>query len=180
MRNVLIQPELETFRIDHDHLHLIGPRMEQQREDHRVDRNALSGSCRSGRQQMRHLLQIRDDDLAANVFAERERQPEVRLRVFRRLEQFAQHDRRARIVGHFDADGGLSGNAIDANRFGFKREAEVVAESGDLRVLDAGFGLELERGDDRTRMNLLDRAHNFKLGGLLLEQRGARPQFALR
>ena len=74
----------------------------------------------------------------------------------------------------------LPGNAVNAHRFGFERQAQIVAESGDLRVLDAGFGLELERGDDRAGMNLLDGAHDFEFGGLLLQQRGARPQFALR
>ncbi len=42
MRNVLIQSKLEPFRIDQDHLHLVGPRAEKQRENHGVDRDALS------------------------------------------------------------------------------------------------------------------------------------------
>ena len=177
MRDVLVKPELQPLGIDHDQLHLIGPRAEQQRQDHRVDRDALAGARRSGGQQVRHLLQVGDDVLAADVLAERERQLEVRLRVLGRLQQFAQHDRGALVVRHFDADSGFAGNAIDAHRFGFEREAEIVAEPGDFRVLDSGFGLELERGHDRAGMDLLHRADNFKFGGLLLEQRRARPQF---
>ena len=74
MRNVLIQTQLETLRIDQDHLHLIGPRAEQQRQNHRVDRDALSGAGRTGGQQVRHLLQIGNDDLSGDVFAQRQRQ----------------------------------------------------------------------------------------------------------
>ena len=54
-----------------------------------------------------------------------------------RLEHLAQRDLLARVVGNLDADGGLAGDAIDEDRVGLHRQAEVVGEPGDLRVLHA-------------------------------------------
>ena len=90
------------------------------------------------------------------------------------------HDGGALIVGDFDADRGFSGNAIDADGFGFEGKAEVVAESGDPRVFDAGLGFEFEGRDDRAGMDLLNRAHNFEFRGLLFQQRGALRAVRLR
>jgi hypothetical protein len=49
-----------------------------------------------------------------------------------------------------DADRGFSGNAVNTHCFGFERETEVVTQSRDLRVLDAGLRLEFEGRHDRT------------------------------
>ena len=51
----------------------------------------------------------------------------------------------------------------------FKREAKIVAEIGDAAVLDSGFGLELERGDDRSGIDLRDLPVNLELGVFLGE-----------
>ena len=43
-----------------------------------------------------------------------------------------------------------------------KREAEIVAEADDAAVLDAGFGLEFEGGDDGAGVDLRDLAVDFE------------------
>ena len=79
---------------------------------------------------------------------------ECELRELVGLEHLAQADHFAPRVRHFDADGGLAGNALDQDRFGLQAEAEVLGEVGDAAVLDAGFGLELEGGDHRAGIDL--------------------------
>ena len=66
-------------------------------------------------------------------------------------------------VRNFDADRRLAGNALDQNRFGLQAEAQIFGERGDAAVLDAGFGLELEGGDDGTGIDLHHRAEHVEL-----------------
>ena len=89
-----------------------------------------------------------------------------------RLDDLAQEDRLALRVRHLDADVRLAGHAVDADRLGLEREAEVVDESGDARVLDAGVGLELVGGDDRAGADVLDLARDVELLALLGDARG--------
>ena len=85
------------------------------------------------------------------------------------LEDLAQVDRLADLVRDLDADVALAADAVDADRLGLEGEGEVVGEADDLRVLDAGVGLELVGGDDRPGVDLLDRPHHAELAALRLE-----------
>ena len=81
------------------------------------------------------------------------------------------------IVRYFHADSGLAGNAIDADRFRFKRQTQIVAEAGDPRVLHARFRLEFECRDDRARVNLLDRADRLRIPRFLFDKPRSFAQF---
>ena len=58
------------------------------------------------------------------------------------------------------------------------RQAEIVGEPGDLAVLHAGVGLELEGGDDRARDESGRPALDGELAALVLEQPRAIHQLA--
>ena len=131
-----------------------------------------------GNQQVRHGRQVADERLAVNGLAERQRQLGGRAPVGVRLEQLAQGDLLAIGVGNLDADRRLAGDAIDQHRLGLHGEAQVVGESGDLAVLDAGVRLELVGRDDRAGVDLDDRALDRELAALLLEQPRAFHQLA--
>ena len=128
---------------------------------------------------MRHRRQIGHERLAVNRLAERDRQLGRRSSVRLGFEHLAQRNLLARAVGNLDADGRFAGNAIDQDRFGLHREAEVVGQAGDFRVLHAGVRLELERRHDGTRMDLHNAALDRELATLLLEQPRAVHQLAL-
>ena len=151
VRDVLVHPELEPLRIDHDHPHVVGRRAVEDAGQHRVQADRLAGAGRSGDQQVRHRRQIGHVRLAVDGLAERERQLRGRALVGVGLEQLAQRDLLAVAVRDLDADGRLAGDAIDQHRLGLHRQAQVVGEAGDLAVLHAGVGLELEGRDDRAR-----------------------------
>ncbi len=95
-----------------------------------------------------------------------------------RFEQLAQRDLLAELIRNLDADGRLSRNPIDEDRFRLHGETEIVGQAGDLRVFDARVRLELERGDDRTRMNLDHRPFDRELAAFLFEQASAIHQLA--
>ena len=152
---------------------------EEDAREHRVHADRLAGAGGAGDQQMRHRREVADERLAVDGLAERERQLRLRAPVGVRLEQLAQRNLFAVRVGNLDADGGLAGNAIDQHRLGLHRQAEVVGEAGDLAVFHAGVGLELVGRDDRTRVDLHDRAFDRELAALLFEQPRAFHQLAL-
>ena len=98
------------------------------------------------------------------------------MRIFAGLQELAQDDDGPLVIRNFDTDGRFAGNAIDTNGFRFERQAEVVAETGDLGVLDAGFRFELEGRYDRTGVDVVHRAFDFELEGFLLDQASALPK----
>jgi hypothetical protein len=63
---------------------------------------------------VRHAGEIDDDRLAADILAERQREPGVRLLEVRRFDHLAQHHDLTPIVGQLDADGVAAGNHGDA------------------------------------------------------------------
>ena len=175
VRDVLVHPELQTLGIDHDQSHVIGRGAIEHAREHAVDADRLAGAGRSGNQQMRHRRQIRHVRLAVDGLAERERQLRGRAAVALAFEQLAQRNLFAVPVRDLDADRRLAGDAVDEDRLGLHGEAQVVGQPGDLRVLHAGVGFELERGDDRTRMNLDDRALRPQIRGTFPRGGGRRP-----
>ena len=118
---------------------------------------------------MRHSREIGGDDAAVDVLAHGDRHLRLRSHELLRLDVLAQPDDFALAVRHLNADRALAGHALDQNALGFQREAKIVAEIGDAAVLDPGFGLELERRDDRSRIDLRDLSVNLELGVLLGE-----------
>ncbi len=170
MRNVFIHSEFEALRVHHDHADVIGRRSIQNAGQHRVEADGLTGTGRAGDQQVRHRRQVGDVRLAVYRLAECHGQFRAVTGIGIRLEQLAQRDRFSVGIRDLDADGGLAGDAIDQHRFGLHGEAQVVGEPGHLRVLHARIRLELEGGDDGTRMDLDDRAFHRELPALFLEQ----------
>ncbi len=179
VRDVFVHPQLEPLGVDHDQPHVVGRRAVEDAGQHRVEADRLAGARGAGDEQVRHRRQVGEVRLAVDRLAQRERELAGRLAVDVRLEQLAQRDLLADVVGHLDADGGLARQPVDDDRLGLQRQAQVVGQPGDLAVLHAGVRLELEGRDDRARMDLHDRAFDRELAALLLEQPRAFHQLAL-
>ncbi len=88
----------------------------------------------------------------------RVRRPEAR-RNTSDSSDLAQVDRLPHLVRDLDPDVALAAHAVDADRLGLEGEGQVVGEPDDLRVLDAGVGLELVGGDDGPGVDLPHGAH---------------------
>src|SRR5207245_7649538 len=94
-------------------------------------------------------------------------------------EEFRKHNCGAVVIGNFNTYRRFAWNAVNAYRFRLQRKAEVVAEAGDPGVFDTGLGLEFECRYNRSRMNLLNRAHRFEFASFLFEQTRPFPKFVL-
>ena len=112
---------------------------------------------------MRHRGQIGSDDAAVDVFAHGEREARAGAGKGFALDDVAQVNGFALVVGHLDADRALAGHALDQNAFGAHGEAKIVGQPGDARVFHAGLGLELKCRDHGAGIDLHNLAAHIEL-----------------
>ncbi len=166
VRDALVHAELDALGIDEDHAHLFGRGLEEDAHDHGVDGDGFAGAGGAGDEDVGHGGEVGGDDAAVDVFAEGDGELGLGLREGLALDDVAQPDGLAFVVGDLDADGGFAGHALDEDGLGGHGEAEVVGEAGDAGVFDAGVGAELEGGDDGAGVDLGDLAVDAELGAL--------------
>ena len=176
MRDAVIDGQLEHLRVDHDEFALVGREPVEQRQDHGVDADRLARAGGAGDQEMRHAREVDDDRLAADILAERKREPRVGLLEVRRFEHLAQHHDLAAVVGKLDADGVAAGHHGDAGGDRAHRAGDVVGKPDDARGLGAGRRLELVERDHGAGADIGDLAldaeileHAFELARILLQ-----------
>ena len=151
VRDAVVGRQLDHLRVDQDHPQLVGRGPQQQRGQQRVDAAGLTGTGRTGDQQVRHLRQVGADEAALDVLAEAD-QHRVRVLLGRlRAHDVAEADLLAVGVGHLDADGGLAGDRReDPDVVVGDGVGEVAGERGDLLDLDRRAELHLVAGDRRA------------------------------
>ena len=121
-------------------------------------------------QQMGHGREVGHEGVAVDRLARGPRVSRARgLAEGVRLEHLAQVDDVPHLVRDLDAHVALAAHAVDADRLGLEGQGQVVGQADDLRVLDAGVGLELVGGDHRPGVDLLHRAQHAELAALGLE-----------
>ena len=123
--------------------------------------------------------QIGNAVAADQVFAKRQRQLGRRIDELGGFDLLAQGDGLAIRVGDFDAHRRFSGDALDQNRFGFEREAQIVREARDAAVFDSRFRLELVGCHHRARIDLGHAAADVKLLAFLFDGVRAFLEFVL-
>ena len=96
---------------------------------------------------MRHLGKVCEDGLAADVHAEPHRELRFCCEEFLVLEYFTQLHALEFRVRHFDADGRLAGDGLDAHGGRSEAQSQVIGKVRDLADLDAGGRLEFVARD---------------------------------
>ena len=69
------------------------------------------------------------------------------------------------------------GNALNQNRFGLQREAQILSQADDAAVFDSRFRLEFEGGNHRTGIDLRHAPLNIKLLAFFFNRAGPVFQF---
>ena len=164
VRDAVVGRQLDHLRVDQDHPELVGRGAQQQGRQQRVDAAGLTGTGRTGHEQVRHLREVGADEAALDVLA----QPhEHRVRVLLgrlRTHDVAEADRLAVGVGHLDADGGLAGDRReDADVVVRDGVGQVPGQRGDLLDLDRRPELDLVAGHRRTAGEAGDRGVDVEL-----------------
>ena len=150
MRDRLVVVQLDPLRVDQDHLDLVRRGVQQDRDEHGVERAGLTGAGGAGDQHVRHLGEVGVHVVAADVLAEPDGQGAAAGRE-RALDVAERHEVRRR-VRNLDADGLLAGDrGEDADVGRGECVGEVVLEGRDLADLGAGGELDLVARDARTR-----------------------------
>ena len=172
VRDALVHAEFDALGIDEDHADLFGGGLEQDGHDHGVDGDGFAGASGTGDEDVGHGGEVGGDDAAVDVFAHGDGEAAFGLGEGFALDDVAEPDGFAGMVGDQDAAGGFAGHALDDDGFGGHGEAEVVGERGDAGVFDAGVGAEFEGGDNGAGVDLGDLAVDAELGALLDEGAG--------
>src|ERR1700688_825179 len=126
---------------------------------------------------MRHGRQIGHADSSVQISPHGQRELARGIDELRRFDNFAQGDGLARQVRYFDADGGFAWDALNQNRFGFQREAQIFGQANDAAVFDARFGFEFERRNHWTGVDLSYAPLYIKLLTLFFNRAGPLFQF---
>ena len=156
MRDVVVNRQLQHFRIDHDELALIGGQPVQQRHDHGVDGDRFARAGGSGDQQMRHAGEIDHHRAAADILAQHQRQCAGMLFVLLCRHQFAQRHQFAFRIRQLDADNVLARHHGDAHRHGAHGAGDVVGEADHAGRFCARCGFQLIQRDHRSWPDLDD------------------------
>ncbi len=172
MGNALVHAQLDALGIDQDHADLFGRGAVEDGHDHGVDGDGFAGAGGTGDEDVGHGGEVGGDDASVDVLAEGDGEPGSGFGERLGLDHIAQPDGLALVVGDLDPDGGFAGHALDEDGFGGHGEAEIVCETSDAGVLDAGVGVELECGDDGAGVDLGDLSVDAELGALLDEGAG--------
>ncbi len=143
-----------------------GAGLVQQAQHHRVHRDGFTRTGGTGHQQMRHLGQIDHHRLAADVFAQRQRQRRFHVVVFVGAQNFRKKHDLLLGVGNFQADHVLARNHVDhAHADHGKAARDVLVQTRYLAAAHAGSGLQFEARDHRARIN----ADHFRFDAEILE-----------
>ncbi len=84
--------KLDDLRIDHHEAKLVRRKLVEQRGDDGVDANGFARAGAAGDEHVRHLREVRDDRMAVNILAQRERDARLGVLPFVRFEQVAHDD----------------------------------------------------------------------------------------
>ena len=123
----------------------------QQRHEHRVDEARLAGAGGAGDEQVRHLREVRHQEVALDVLAQPDAQRVGLVARVAAAQHVAEPDHLAVAVGHLDADGRLAGDRREQpDVVGGHRVGDVALQLGDLLDLDGRAELDLVAGDGRA------------------------------
>ncbi len=165
VRDALVRREFHHLRVDEDHPDLLrGGGAAQQRHQHGVDEARLTGAGRTGDEQVRHLRQVRADEVALDVLAQTDHERMLVLAGRRRAEDVGQADHLTIGVGYLDTDRGLARDRREqADVVGGRGVGDVALERGDLLDLHARSQLDLVPGDRRSARVAGDRGIDLEL-----------------
>src|SRR5580704_5028897 len=178
--NIFVDRQLEHLWIDQDQANVVGGSIEQNRRNHRVERNRLTRSGRAGDQQMRHFGEVGGDRTPRDILAERDSELALRRREFLGFENLAQKNALAFAIRNLDSDHGLAWHRrLDSYRGSPQSHREVVGEIDDLAYLDAGARFEFVHRDDRAWLHFDHATLDAEVRELLLEHARATLELTL-
>ena len=157
VRNAVIDAQLDLLRVDHEKLYLIGARVIEDADDHRVQANGLAGARGARDEQMGHLGKVRAGDVARDILAEGDVQLAFRLQKDGRFDDLAQRYHGARAVRDFNAHGGLVRDwRFDSHAGGCKVQGDIVRKIGDAVDTHARGGLQFVARNGRAAADIHD------------------------
>ncbi len=154
--DALIDRKLQHFRVDHDEPALFGRQAVDQRQDHRIHPDRLTGAGRPRDEEVGHLGEVHHGWRTANILAQRHGQRRFVVGIGFRRKKRAQIDGLALIIRQFDTDRVLARNDGNACRHCAHRAGDIISQGNDAGRLHTGRRFQFEQGDDRAGPDFLD------------------------
>ena len=135
--DALVGGQFHALGVNQDHAHFFRGRTHQHRGDQGVNARGLTSTSGTSDQNVRHLRQVRDDEVALNVLTQRHHHRVVLRRGFLATNHIAELDHIAIDVGDFNTNSGLARNDINDAHIGtLNRIRDVALQGGDFFHLD--------------------------------------------
>lgn len=138
MRDAIIDPELDLFRINHDHAEFRWSILIEHREDKSVHPHGFPRSRLSSDQEVRHLCEITDDKVPIDILSYGERELRLVMCEAIILEDFTDTDDITFLIWNFDPDESETRDRrLDADGFCLECQREILFQRLDLRESDS-------------------------------------------
>ena len=152
MRDTFIDGQFEHFRVDHDETHIFRLRFVEHAEDHGVHPDGLTGTGRTGHQQVRHFREVCHHRIAGDIFTQHDGQWGWVITELGIVQHFTQVDGLTFLIRQFKTDIRFTRNNLyNTHRHGRQRPRQVTGKVRNTRGFYARRQVQFETGDDRTR-----------------------------
>ena len=180
VRDGLVGAQLDHLRIDQQQPDFVGPAGHEDRDDDRVQTDALARAGAAGDEQVRQRGEIDDHRAAGHVLAEEDRDPHGLDAAVGLFHHLAEADELPLGVGHLDSHRVLAGDRGDDPHARHPQgDRQVVGQPGDPAQSQPRFELDLELGDHRAGLDLDDADVEAEVGEGLFQDLGLPPDVLL-
>ena len=151
MRNPVVDLQLNNLRVNEKEPDLLRRVLIEKTHNQRVDTYGLSGTCRTCNQEMRHLLDIRDDRLSLDIPSDGKCKTSPAGAELLCLKEFSERDCLRFLVRNLDTNGSLSRDrCLDTDLRRLKRKLNVILKVDNPAHLDSGSRLQLIARNGRS------------------------------
>ena len=165
VRDTFVNAQLQHFRVDHNHAHVVGRGLKQHRQNHGVHAHGFARTGRTGHQEVRRAGKVGYNGLAGDVLPQRERELGGRFGKRGRIEDFAQAYHLAFRIGQFQAHAGFAGDGFHhADGGDAERTGEVFFQIQHGIAAHADIGFDFVAGDDRPGIRFQHFDFDLELG----------------
>ena len=157
VRDTFVNIQFEHLRIDQYQARFFGSRLEQDAQQHRVNRHRLTRTGGTGNQQMRHFRQVCDHRFTTDVFTQRKRQWRGGTVESLRLDDFAKCNQLTVFVRNFQSHDRLARDDFDhAHADHRERARQILCQVRNLADLDPRCRGDFKPGDNRAGVYRFD------------------------
>ena len=155
MGDSVVDAQLYHLGVYHNQLHIGRIRLVNNTHDQCIDTDGLTGAGSACNQKMRHLCNIRNNHLTADILSHRKSQTGFVAAEGFGFKKFTQINNVVFLIRHLNPHCGFSGNrSLDPDICRCKTQLDIISQRNDLADLYALFRKEFITGNRRTAADI--------------------------